>query len=343
MSHADHNSPPPPTFLGPALDSPRVLALRDLTPHLNRQVVRERVKAGLIAHARNEVLSPMPGQLLFDQPTGDCHIKYGYTRGGRHFVIKVAAGFYDNPALGLPVNSGLVLIHSARTGSPEAVIFDEGWLTSWRTAAAGSLASAALCDPNVETIGIVGTGHQAELQAIWLADLLPGREFMVWGRTFSKAVILCERLQALGLMARASETIGGLLQKSRLIITTTNAASALFSAESVERGTHITALGSDSPGKQELDPRLLAKAALIATDDHRQCLGHGEFGVAVRAGLVSEDVDIPLGAVLSGARPGRQAVDDITVADLTGIAAEDIAIASYFLERIDPVQSNTRP
>jgi ornithine cyclodeaminase len=333
MSSADHNPP--------LLSAPRILTLRDLQPHLDRQSVRECVKLGLIAHSKGQVVAPLPAQLLFDQPPGDCHIKYGYSRGGRHFLIKVATGFYDNPALGLPANSGLVLVHSTRTGFPEALIFDEGWLTSWRTAAAGSLASIALCDPDVEVIGIVGTGHQAELQAIWLADLLPGRPFMIWGRTFNKAAMLADRLQSLGLVARASDTIQGLLRSSRLVITATNAASALISVEDVAPGTHLTALGADSPGKQELDSRLLASAAVIATDDHKQCLHHGEFGATVRAGLVAEDADVALGAILSGEHPGRAALDDITVADLTGIAAEDIAIASYFLQRFDTVSAET--
>ncbi|URK89427.1 hypothetical protein LP421_34090 (plasmid) [Rhizobium sp. RCAM05350] len=107
----------------------------------------------------------------------------------------------------------------------------------------------------------------------------------------------------------------------------------MFSVEDVRPGTHITALGTDGHGKQELDPLLFAKASLIATDDHAQCVRNSEFGIALRLGLVKEDQDVALGTLL--AANFARGHDDITLADLTGIAAQDVAIASYFLERLD--------
>jgi ornithine cyclodeaminase/alanine dehydrogenase-like protein (mu-crystallin family) len=86
-------------------------------------------------------------------------------------------------------------------------------------------------------------------------------------------------------------------------------------------------VGADMPHKNELPPELLARADVIATDDHHQCLAHGDFGWAVRAGAVAEDADVALGEVL---REGRAARADaaITVADLTGVGALDAALAS---------------
>ncbi|URK89428.1 hypothetical protein LP421_34095 (plasmid) [Rhizobium sp. RCAM05350] len=124
------------------MQNARTIGLEALKRHVDRPSIRQAVRKAIIAHARGETVSPMPGELVFDDPHGDCHIKFGRIVGGPRFIVKVIAGFYDNPKIGLPVNSGAVMVLSARTGAFEAIIFDEGWLTSWRTAAAGSLASA---------------------------------------------------------------------------------------------------------------------------------------------------------------------------------------------------------
>ena len=96
----------------------------------------------------------------------------------------------------------------------------------------------------------------------------------------------------------------------------------------------MVAIGADSPGKQELDPKIFARAARIATDDHNQCVDHGDFGNAVRSGTVSEDADVCFGDILSGKVAGRTSAEDITIVDLTGIPALDIAIATLFCDRL---------
>jgi len=93
---------------------------------------------------------------------------------------------------------------------------------------------------------------------------------------------------------------------------------------------HFVGVGADSPGKQELPAGLFARAAHVLTDDHAQCLDHGDFGAAVRAGAVSDTADVMLGSVLSGAIALTRRPGDVTVVDLTGIAVEDIAIADLF-------------
>src|SRR5260370_19006394 len=119
------------------------------------------------------------------------------------------------------------------------------------------------------------------------------------------------------------------LQRARLVVTGTVAKSPLFSAEQLMPGTHITAVGADSAGKQELDPWCFARAACIATDDHNQCLAFGEFGVAVRAGAVTSDSDLSLGAILEGDVEVSRDSGQVTFAGLTRVAAQDIPIPSY--------------
>lgn len=287
------------------------------------------VRAALIAHAEGRMRCPPPGQLLFEQPRGDCHIKYGTEAGGETFVVKVATGFYDNPGLGLPVNDGMVLLFSARTGQPLAIFQDRGWLTSWRTAAAGALAVVAGAPARVRRLGIVGSGHQAELQAIWASRALGNVPVVVWGRSVERAAQLCARLAGRGIASTVAADIDTLLEACNAVVACTAAASPPIPADRVRPGTHVVSLGADSPGKAELDPALFARAAGIALDDRAACLAHGDFGRAVRAGHVADGVELALGDVLAGRRALRTSDDAITLVTLTGIAAQDLAIASW--------------
>jgi ornithine cyclodeaminase len=308
----------------------QIIGIDELRPLLQRSKVIDAVRQALIWQAQGKVQSPLPGQLLFREPPGDCHIKYGHVAGSPHFAIKVATGFYDNPKLGLPSNHGLVLVFDALTGAPTLLLNDDGWLTAWRTAAAAAIAAATVGPAQVTMIGVVGTGLQASLALEWLPDTLGDKPFVIWGRDHAKAVALAEKASSAGRRAIAVESIDQLLERCNVVVTATPSAAPLFTADQVRPGTHLVALGADSPGKQELPTELFRGASFILTDDHSQCLDHGEFGVAVRAKAVPDDADIMLGHVLDGTVKATRQPSSITVVDLTGIAAEDIAIAGLF-------------
>lgn len=303
-----------------------------LRPLLRRAKVIDAVRQALIWQAEGKVQSPLPGQLSFRQPPGDCHIKYGHVAGASHFAIKVATGFYDNPKLGLPSNQGLVLVFDALTGVPTLLLKDDGWLTAWRTAAATAIAASTLGPAEVTEIGVIGTGLQASLALEWLPDTLGDKPFVVWGRDHAKAMALAAQASATGRRAIAVGHTAELLARCNVIVTATPSAAPLFSADQVRSGTHVVALGADSPGKQELPTELFRRAAVILTDDHAQCLDHGDFGAAVRAQAVADDADVMLGHVLAGSVQPARHPDSISLVDLTGIAAEDIAIAGVFSE-----------
>jgi len=325
MSESGAFWPTPPVFGRARIEA----ALHEI----GTDAVVDAVRGALVAHARGETLAPAPSALVFTHPPGDCHIKAGSLFGADMFVVKVATGFYHNSADGLPVNNGVVLVFDARTGATFALLLDEGLLTSWRTAAAGALAAVAGAPARLHRLGIVGTGHQAAMQARWCSRALGVNSVDVWGRDHAKAVTLASELNVAGIAARAV-TIEDLLADCRVVVTCTPASAPVVPITLVRPGTHIVALGADGPGKQELAPALLARAARIATDDHEQCLHGGEFGNAVRAGTVTADSDISLGLVLSGEQTLRRHADEITIADLTGVAAQDAALASLVLTRL---------
>ena len=310
-----------------------LITLETIQASLTEADILDAVQGALVAQARGQVNSPPPGMLQLDDPKGECHIKYGHLDGSDTFVIKIACGFYENPKIGLSANNGMMLVFDAKTGAPLCILDDRGWLTNARTAAAGALAARAGAPPGVASVGIIGSGEQAELQAKWTARLLGIESVVVYGRTARHVKDYAERMARDGFSVTIAPDITSLMKRCNLVITTTPSNAALILADDVRPGTHIVAMGADNPGKQELDAALFPRAAVIMVDDHDQCVHHGDLGHAVRGGLVPEDADIDLGAVLAGDEPGRLSDDDITIVDLTGIAAEDMAVAGLVWSR----------
>jgi ornithine cyclodeaminase/alanine dehydrogenase-like protein (mu-crystallin family) len=293
-------------------------------------LVFDAVRESLIAHAHGRTTVPPPLHLRFPDADGDCHVKAGWVTGAPDFTVKIATGFYGNLAAGLPTNHGLVCVVSAQTGQVRAVLDDRGLLTAWRTAAAGALITHAMARPDATTLAVFGTGEQARLQVEWLARLRPIAAILVHGRSQDRVRALCEEFAARGQHARtasAEEAAG-----ADMVITTTPASAPVLESAHVRDGAHVTGIGTDMPHKNELPPALFGRASLIATDDHDQCLHHGDFGHAVRAGTVTATDDTPVGLLLE--KPVERPDDAITVVDLTGVGALDAAVASAVLREL---------
>ena len=317
----------------------RIVPLADIQSAITAKDAIEAVKAGFIAHARGQVHCPEPVQIVFrddrQEQHGECHVKSAIWSGRPYAAVKIASGSYRNAARGLPGAGGMIVLISTDTGLPEAILHDECWLTNVRTAAAGALAAGLKPVSKDATLGVIGTGTQAEIQATMIASHLGLGSVSVWGRSAAKAAALSEKLKAGGLAATAMDTVRDVCHSSAIVVTTTPATEPVVQLEDVPDTLHIVAVGADTPGKTELDPRILGRAHTIVTDDHRECLHHSEFGAAVRAGAVAEDSDCSFGELLSLASPDPgMARDGISVVDLTGMGVQDLAIAMLTLREL---------
>ena len=270
--------------------------------------------------------------LSFPESNGDCHVKSGHILHTDTYVIKIASGFYDNPSKGLPSSNGMMLAFSATSGEPVAILRDEGWLTDMRTGIGGAIATRALAAKNAKKVLIIGSGIQAKFQAKCLASLMPERSFNfnIWGRNENAVTVLVEELRSHNLNADVATNLDEEVSHADIIITTTPATSFLFGDNLVRPGTHVTAIGADTHGKQELPTSLIESASLLVCDMMSQSLNHGEFQVINDTDLSKKVVE--LGNILSNSCAGRTSDNDITIADLTGIAAQDIAITSGIID-----------
>lgn len=311
----------------------KVIRLDQIKEALRSIDILPAIEAGFIAYSAGKAVIPPVGELLFDRPPGDVHLKYGYLSGDDYYVIKIASGFYDNPKLGLPSGNGLMLLFSQQTGDLLSILLDEGCLTDLRTAAAGAIAAKALAPTTVQRIGIVGTGIQARLQLRLLAGVTDCRDAIAMGRNPGNMARYREHMESQGFRVETTVHADEVAATCNLILTTTPATTPLLKSDQIRKGTHITAVGSDTPDKQELDASILGKADLVVADSITQCMERGEIFHALQEKTIQKENLVELGQVLSGKKPGRTSDDQITVADLTGVAVQDIQIAKAVYER----------
>lgn len=311
----------------------KVIELDEIKRRIHVPDLIEAVEEGFVLYSNDMVVVPPVGFLNFTDPPGDVHIKYGYVKGDDVYVLKVASGFYDNEKIGVPFADGVLLVFSQQTGHLQHVLHDQCWLTDMRTAAAGAVAARHLAPGNVEAIGIVGTGTQARMQLELLKGIVDCQRCYVWGRNPDKVAKMIDELMSSnfvnewGLHIEAAPDIDALATACNLIVTTTSAREPLLHAGQVSPGTHITAMGSDDHGKQELDAALLGKADIVVADSISQCVDHGECFHAVQDNTISEAEIVELGTVIGDPAKGRDNDKQITIADLTGIAIQDIQVA----------------
>ena len=288
------------------------------------------VEAAFAALASGKVIMPPILSMAIDAANGEVDVKTAWIEGFDGFAIKVSPGFFDNPKLGLPSLNGLMILFSAKTGLVEALFLDNGYLTDIRTAAAGAVAARHLAPETVETAGVIGTGVQARLQIEAAHMVRPFSRVLVWGRDTAKAEACAADIAAnLDIEATVEADPAALVAQSQLVVTATPAREPVLQAEWLHPGLHITAVGSDQEGKNEIEPRALVEADAYVCDRVSQCEKLGELRSAIEAGIWQGGPPPELGAIVTGTVAGRRSAVDVTICDLTGTGAQDTAIANY--------------
>jgi len=287
------------------------------------------VADGFASLAAGQVTLPPIVRVDVPEYKGEVDIKTAYVRGFDSFAIKIAAGFFENYRLGLPTGSGMMVLVSAKTGRPEAVLLDNGYLTDVRTGAAGALAARHLACKRVKTAGVIGSGMQARYQMVALKQVRDFQRLMVYGiipdQVEQYAVEMAAVLDVKVVRAEDVETV---VRNSEVVVTCTPAKEPYLKAEWLHPGLHITAMGTDSEDKQELYADALGRADLLVCDRKSQSFRLGEFHNGLEAGVLSpDDPIVELGDLILGREPGRTSDDEITICDLTGVGVQDTAIA----------------
>lgn len=310
--------------------------LVDLTP-----AVVDAIEGGFRQLGTGRVTTPKPLRMDLPSHHGEVDVKTAHVEGWDSFAIKASTGFFDNPARGMASGGGFVVLLDAATGRVMAVFLDDGYLTTLRTAAAGAVAARWLAPKDVKTLGIVGAGEQALWQARAVALVRSPKRVLIFGRRPEQAVELAHRLsEELGIPAEPAATVEDLVRASETVVTCTPAREPLVRSEWLHPGLHITAVGSDSPDKQELEAHVLLRADRVVCDLLDQCLEIGEGRAAARTGAFpGPDKPVELGSVVCGEVPGRRSEREITVCDLTGVGVTDTAVARLAWREAQPAST----
>ena len=294
------------------------------------------VEQGFAALGRGDVVQPPILSMDIEESNGEVDVKTAHIRGNSRFAIKVSPGFFDNPKLGLPSLNGLMMVFSAKTGLVDAVLFDEGYLTMVRTALAGAIAAKHLSRKNSRRVAVLGAGEQAVKQVEALRLVRDIQVVDVWARRESAAQAYAETMRGQGLEVHVHANVTDACRHADIIVTTTPSQSPILTADDLPEGVHVTAMGSDAPGKRELHESAMLRADAFVCDTRAQSEHNGELKAFMTAAGKSE---VPfavheLGSLIAQGELVRSSEADITICDLTGTGVQDTAIAGFALERL---------
>lgn len=263
----------------------------------------------------------MPPKLYVNAPpNGD--FRAMPARGGGYAVLKWVTSYPGNPARGLPVVTGALLVSDDETGELVAIL-DCAAVTSLRTGAAAAVSALALGRDGAATAGIVGCGVNGSWAARCLAAVGYREGACTDVRPEAAEALASELGWSAGPLAAALAC--------DVVVTVTPGNEPIADAPDLAAGRHLAVLGADGHGKAELTIPALERCDLFC-DQWEQASTGGEIAGAVEAGVVGREDVTDLGAVLAGEVPGRTSPDQVTLFDSTGLAIQDLGIAIAVVE-----------
>lgn len=271
----------------------------------------------------------------FEQGVREMDLKSGHLAGAGIFGMKMLGFCSENIDKGEPPLSGLIAIMNVEKQQPIGIL-DGTPITFMRTGAAGAVAAKTFSRQNSKKALIIGAGNQGRAQLMGLAVAMPQLEQVtIVDRADQRAASFAEEMDKtiLHMAVKAAKFHELPLEASQadLIVTCTRASTFFLKKEWIKPGTHINAIGTDMPGKQEIEPSLLASVSVFG-DSRIQVVQKGESQYAYSTGLIKEDDIVEIGEVLEGLREGRKTEQEITLFDATGMAIQDLIVASKLLE-----------
>ena len=310
-----------------------ILSASDVKNLLSMRDVISAVEDAFRSHGRRTMkLAPITLTLI-DKFEGEHEIKSGYVED-YSIGTKVLTYYKHNQSrYGLPALSGIIVLHALEDGQVLAVM-DAGYITSVRTGAAGALGAKYLARKNSENVAVMGAGMQGRSQVAALNEVLGIKSVKVYDVDRQRAVdYVAEMTAKFDFKIEKADSPRMAIRDADIIVTATPSNSPHVLNEWIQAGVHISAIGADSPGKQELDPAIVARAKLVV-DDMSQCVERGEIQTAIRLGLLGrQDIHAELSEIILERKPGRANDKEITLFDATGLAIQDIT-TSYRAYRL---------
>lgn len=313
-----------------------ILSAADIRRLVTYAECADAIRGALVARAQGQVHQPMRTVIRPPQGAGGLMaLMPAYIRaaGQAAYSLKAICVFPGNPA-GLDQHQGIVLLSSAETGQPQAVL-NASAVTELRTAAVSVVATELLARPDATELAVIGTGVQARAHLLAIAAARRLTSIRVTGRDWARAHRFAYEMTGqagvpVAAWASAADAVAG----AGIVVTATTSAEPLLRREWLAPGVHVNAVGSSVPTARELDGQTMAAAALFADSRESAERESGDYVLALAEGAIGPGaIRGEIGDVLAGSATGRQRDDEITVFDSVGMAVEDLAAATLAYSR----------
>ena len=222
----------------------------------------------------------------------------------------------------------LVLLYESETGDLLAMI-EADRLGQMRTGAASGVATKYMARESADTVGIFGTGWQAESQLMAVCAVRQIKSIKAYSRSRERREAFARKMTSLlRVEVTAAESPEEAVRWQSIVITATGAREPVLNGEWIEPGTHLNVVGSNFLAKSEVDVETIRRARIIAVDSVEQSkLEAGDLMPAIERGVISWESVTELGRIVAGLDKGRASDDEITLFKSNGIALEDISTA----------------
>jgi ornithine cyclodeaminase/alanine dehydrogenase len=307
-----------------------LLSRRDVESVLTMEECLTAVEKAFVALARGEADMPQRAVIRIPEHKGlflgmPAHI------GGEvgALGLKVVTVYPENPAKhDLPTILGTLLLCDPATGQVVAIM-DAGYLTAVRTGAASGVATKALARADAATCTVLGAGVQARQQLIAVHAVRPLTSALVLDVVPEAREAFARDLgEQLGIEIRPTEDVRAAIESADIVVTATSSHDPIFDGDWLRPGTHVNNIGSHSPDARELDTTTVVRSKFVADLREANLAEAGDILIPIREGAVTEDhIHASLGEILTGAKPGRESDDEITVFKSCGLAVQDVATA----------------
>ncbi len=303
----------------------RILSADDVRTALPMPKAIEAMKRAFGQFSAGQATVPLRPHISTDK--GVTLFMPAYLHESRDWGIKVVSVYGDNPSSGLPRITATVLLLDPQTGLPKAFM-DGSSLTAIRTGAGGGLAAEWLSRRDAKTVGLFGAGVQARTQLRGVMAVREVKRVNLISRTqgsaqqFAAEIAAWENAPAVNLVSTPRQAV----QDADIVITATTSAGPLFDGNDLKPGVHVTAVGSFTPEKREVDTATVRRARRIVVDSREACLA--EAGDLI---IPNAQIDAELGEIVNGDKPGRQSDDEITFFKSVGVAVQDAVAAGVVL------------
>ncbi len=313
----------------------KTITLSQIKASFNFSEMLEEIEKSFIYFSEKKILCAPISQYHFPDKEADIHIKSGHLLNDKFFFIKIAAGFSENHKFGLDNSQGMIIALNTATGIPQFILNDEGYVTNLRTALAGTLCAKHFRINSSSNIGIMGNGIQAYVNAKFLKYQFPEiNNLYLFGRDLIKIQSVKMKFENLGYNVFLTTDPNFVLANCKLIITTTSAKLPYISANNIQPESLIIAIGADDGIKQELDFSVLDQSSCILVDSINQCEKFGEAKHALIKKPSLKEKMYEIGCILKNKNTINFSKGNYTIVDLTGLAAQDIMISKYILNKI---------